>query len=257
MGTIDNDAVQRKRKYPNLDALILDDDFRKHVAMYETGDPEPLLTIGIALLRDDWEAPAGLVRSLEENLSIFLPPLSVQQRRSLAANLLNGRVQFLNTVSELGLARHYRDLSWQVRLAEPLPTGKDVDLFMAQSGQERWLDVINAAPSEWEGAGFAPLVPNDFEMRLVEKVVDKFQTKFREAIDAGWTGSAWVALDFTKNDAILLAVTVQNLNLIDCKSLDAFASDVLRRCPGLSGVVYYTYDAREPKASWVREYKCP
>jgi len=258
MSTCKSNALQRKRKYSTLNILLSDEALLKHITKYETGDVEPLLTVGTALLRDDWPprfTPAGLLHALEENLSLFVPHLNEKQRSCLAANLLNGRVQFLNTVSELGLARHYLERAWEVRLAEPLPCGKDVDLYMISGGETRWLDVINAAPNEWEGDGFSPLLPVDFEMHLVDKVTDKFQSKFCKAIYAGWVGAPWVALDFTKNDAISVAVTLQER--IGSNTLAGFAGVVLQQCPKLAGVIYYTYYANQPKAFWVREFKRP
>jgi hypothetical protein len=182
MSSVEDEAVSRKRKYPTVNALITDGDLCHHVGRYETGAPEVLLTLGTALLRDHDPAPlpaAGLLASLEDNLSVFVPGLSAEKQRDISANLLNGRIQFLNTLSELGLARYYVKLGWCVRLAEPLPAGqKDVDLFMSRSGDVRWLDVVNAAPNEWEGDGFVPPLPNDFETRLVNKVAQKFTSKF-------------------------------------------------------------------------------
>ncbi len=138
MSSIEDEAVRRKRKYPTIDALITDDDLRLHIQRYETGASESLLTFGTALLRDHRSAPlpaAGLLTSLEENLSMFIPDFLLEKRRDISANLLNGRVQFLNTLSELGLARHYVNRGWCVQLAEPLPTGrKDVDLLMSLGG---------------------------------------------------------------------------------------------------------------------------
>lgn len=259
MSSIEDEAVRRKRKYPTINALITDHDLRLHVRRYETGTPDLLLTFGTALLRDHHPAPlpaVGLLTSLEENLSMFIPGLSLEKRRDISANLLNGRIQFLNTLSELGLARHYAKLGWCVRLAEPLPTGrKDVDLRMSLGVGVRWLDVVNAAPNEWEGDGFVPPIPKDFETRLVDKVVQKFTSKFRATIDAGWTGAPWVALDFTKNDGIAMGVTV--LGLIGSRKLEDFADEVLRRCPDLAGVVYFTYYATETRADWVREWRRP
>jgi hypothetical protein len=257
MSSVEDEAVSRKRKYPTVNALITDGDLCHHVGRYETGAPEVLLTLGTALLRDHDPAPlpaAGLLASLEDNLSVFVPGLSAEKQRDISANLLNGRIQFLNTLSELGLARYYVKLGWCVRLAEPLPAGqKDVDLFMSRSGDVRWLDVVNAAPNEWEGDGFVPPLPNDFETRLVNKVAQKFTSKFQTAINAGWTGAPWVALDFTKNDGIAVGVTL--LGLIRSRKLNDFADKVLRRCPGLAGVVYFTYHATKTEASWVREWR--
>jgi hypothetical protein len=256
MSSIEDEAVSRKRKYPTINALITDHDLRLHVGRYETGASDVLLTFGTALLRDHHPAPlpaAGLLASLENNLSVFIPGLCPEKQRDISANLLNGRIQFLNTLSELGLARYYVKLGWCVRLAEPLPTGpKDVDLFMSLGADVRWLDVVNAAPNEWEGDGFVPPIPDDFEMRLVDKVVQKFTSKFQAAIDVGWTGAPWVALDFTKNDGIARGVTV--LGLIGLHKLKDFADEVLRRCPDLAGVVYFTYHATETEARWVREW---
>jgi hypothetical protein len=112
------------------------------------------------------------------------------------------------------------------------------------------MDVVNAAPNEWEGDGFVPILPEDIEFRLIDKVVSKFEGKFREALNAGWKEPAWVALDFTKNDGIAMGVTM--LGLIGSKKLDTFASDVLKRCSDMAGLVYFTYFGSE--AHWVREF---
>jgi hypothetical protein len=144
-------------------------------------------------------------------------------------------------------------MGWQVRLAEQLPVGtKDVDLYIKLRGELRWLDVLNSAPNEWEGDGFTPVLPVDCELRLVDKIVQKFEAKFREAINGGWKGSPWVALDFTKHDGIARAVTM--LGFVGSKKLDGFATVVLSRCPELSGLVYFTYYASQGKAYWVSEF---
>ncbi|MCD4652501.1 hypothetical protein K8T06_01035 [bacterium] len=252
----EKDALLRKRKYPAIDSLIEDEKLIENVRRFETDDQDVLLTLGTALLRDHHPSPlpAGrLIRSLEDNLSAFVPSLDEDEKKVLAAELLNGRIQFLNTLSELGLARYYLDDTWNTSLAVRIPgVLKNVDIYLEKESESRWLDVINAEPKEWEYAGFAPMAPADLEMRLVDKIERKFASKFKEAVDNGWKGDAWIGLDFTKNDSITKAVTL--MRIIGSRTLDEFASEIFRRCPELKGIVYFTYYASEIKAHWVREF---
>lgn len=204
-----NDAVSRKRRYPTIDSLISDEALRDYVfkshdlisALREYGkgltEPPPY-TFLIALLTDHYLLPlpsAGLMRSLEENLSIFEPSLNDNQRQSLVRQLLNPYNektkdnQFINTLSELGLARYYNDAGWQVRLAEPIPsTNKNVDRLLNMGRETRWLDVDNSVQEPSDVDGFGPMSPTDLEYRLIDKVARKYDDKFQTAINNGWSG---------------------------------------------------------------------
>lgn len=255
--TFDSEALlQRKRKYRTLDAMISDENLLDNVRKFETGTEEGALTLGRALLRDHHPPPfpsGKPIRSLEENLAIFAPSLTAEGQADLARNLLNGSVQFLNTLAELGLARRYRDQGWTVRLAQLLPGGqKDVDMLLGCSAEERWLDVLNAAAHETAVDGFAPLLPPDLEFRLLDKVVDKFRKKFQQAIQQGWSADAWVALDITKHDDLNVAMHL--LALTGSNKLDLLAAEVLALCPDLCGVVYFLFDASNISPHWVKEF---
>lgn len=250
----DRDALLlNKQKYPVLDELIKDETFLDKVGEEQTGDTRTHLTLVTALrfVNDPPPLPsAGVIRSLEENLSIFVPSMSKKQKSTLAANLLNGSCQFLNTLSELALARHYHDRGWKTKLAYQLsPDKKDVDLFVEKDGQSHAIEVLNAAPSECEVNGFAPVLPSDFQFRLMDKIVQKYDKKFSHAIKKGWNGNAWIALDITKNDGVAVGVTISS-----DERLREFACEALRQCKQLSGVMYFTYCAAKPTIHWRRAF---
>jgi hypothetical protein len=233
------------------------EDVRNNVSRYYSKDDRCLLTLGTALLLDHLGKPMpfeGLMQSLEANLNRFLHSLDVAKKSKLRLKLLNGRNQFLNTISELALANYFLDAGYTVKLDELLaPSAKDADLHLVHGGETRWIDVINAAPHEWQGEGFGPFRPHDFAFRLRDKVLDKYKDKFAPAVAAGWCGDAWIALDFTKNDSLALAML--SSSLVGDKPLAEFAQDIFTQQPGIRGVVYYTHyvDTRSPH--WVQEFR--
>lgn len=251
------EALIRKRKYPTLNALITDYALRENVRKSKIDNVEPPFTLGLAILHDEhpdgWPGQ-GLVQSLEENLSIFVHTLNDnKKKKDIADHLLNKDIQFLNTLSELGLARHYNQNGYQVRLAEVLaPSEKDADIYICKGDEHRWIEVLNAAHEELEIDGFSPMFNAEFGRRLIDYVVLKYNEKFQTAIDKGWNGCPWVALDFIKNDDIAREVAlhemVGNMTLEDC------AAKIRSNCPGLAGVVYYTYYAYENKPYFVKEF---
>jgi hypothetical protein len=214
---------------------------------------EKLLTLGTALLFDCFNGLATqILRSLEANLAHFRPKLGGKKRKHLANNLLNGRDQFLNTLSELGLARKLSMEGRTIDLAQPFHDGsRDVDVADSTEGSERFIEVVNLAPVEVNVNGFGPAV-SDEAKRLVTTVTKKYQSKFGKAIAEDWDGPIWIALDIIKNDMVAISATIGSLREPDF--LSSFARAVLRDCPKLRGVLYYTHYAYEESAFWVKEF---
>ena len=122
------EAQNRKRRYPSLNAVISDADLEKHVEKYGL-EKDKLLTLGSALLYDRFEGIGSqILRALNANLAHFFPILNDKKIKQISANLLNGRDQFLNTLSELGLARSLSMRGRTITLVESFHNGKkDVD----------------------------------------------------------------------------------------------------------------------------------
>jgi len=246
------EALAAKKRYVTLDLVIPDGDLKTHVERYGP-EGERLLTLEAVLLFDGFGGLASqILRSLEANLAHFHPRLDEKKSKHLADNLLNGRDQFLNTLSELGLARRLSMQGMTIDLAQPFHDGsRDVDVADSTKGSERFIEVVNLAPVKTTVNGFAPDISEEVK-RLVTTVTGKYQSKFGKAIAEGWDGPMWIALDIIKNDMAAISATIGSLREPDF--LSSFALAVLRSCPKLHGILYYTHYAYEEAAFWLKEF---
>lgn len=246
------DLQKIKRGFPCVDGLISDDLLSEHIKKYSPSMNDELFTLGLAL-QSYKVGFIDIISPLENNLSLFMPNMNDQQKRSLQNSLLNGAVQFLNTLSELGIARYYKNNGWSVQMFCPLvPTGKDADMFLQRDGETRALDVINAAPQESEVDGSAPLEPPGTKFRLVDKIKLKYSKKFQEAINEGWKGSPWIAIDISKNDDLFVAVCTNNITL---EKLEHLKEEIFHECPHLAGVSYFGYYTDRQEAFIIKEFR--
>lgn len=101
------DAIQMKHNFPNINKLITDNALDKHLCKFGGREVVPKLTLGTALLLSPC---SNFSKVLEEQLSLMLP--FIKRSGMLAKNLCNDSDQFLNTMSELGLAVRLKQDGW-------------------------------------------------------------------------------------------------------------------------------------------------
>lgn len=256
-----NDAVAAKRKFPVIDRLVLDRQLDQH--LFDFGGLAPdseTLTLGRALLLEE-RCPdfLSVARSLEFQLQSLASRTYRNRIKTQVKHLLNGDLQFLNTVSEFALALRLQADGWGVELAHVFDdTGKDVDVLAVKGGDARFVEVINLAPEPMSDSldGFMPMPGSGpLNPKLLAKVVDKYKTKFKAAIDAGWKGKAWVALDYAKmHDLSVDLLFRRALTAQDWPRL--LAAEAGRRCPALGGVIYYWSTATHPYSSPIEWCAC-
>jgi hypothetical protein len=170
----------------------------------------------------------------------------------LRDNLLNGDAQFLNTLSELALARWYGDNGWSVSFFVPLPDGKNVDIRVEKDAEERYIEVLNSQIDEADIQGFFSMAEagKDIDFRLRDKITRKYGDKFEKTVNDGWRGTPWIALDFAKNDRLLLVVYSND-------HLAKSAGRIFNAIPNIAGVVYYASYGDSPRPDLVREFRNP
>lgn len=244
------DPLVAKRRYHTLDRIVSDSDLTLHLERYGS-DKETLLTLGACLIFDLGGLGTKILNALESNLAHFNPHLDRKKRKHVSDNLLNGRDQFLNTLSELGLARRLSDQGRVIHLAHPFHDGnRDVDIADCTPGSEKLIEVVNLAAQEADIHGFAPSFSEETS-RLVNTISKKYRKKFGKALDEGWNGPIWIALDIIKNDLVAISAVLGPLTQPDF--FERFGSTVFSSCPKLQGIIYYTHYAYNDAAFWVKE----
>ena len=243
--TLFTKAIAHKRAFQHLNCLLEDKQLQEHFAKYPDQWQSTRLTLTSVLVHN-----SPLLTHLEENLKLFTYKLSPRQKRDLSVNLLNGSNQFLHTLSELGLARAFYESGWQVELAVQFwdKSKKDVDLRVKKDITEALIEVINLQANELHirRDGFFGLsAPNVLHYNLIDKVVEKYKSKFQEAIQNGWSGPAYIALDISKDDALQFGLAFREGPLRE-EWQGRCAAEVVQYCPGLHGVIYYYHSADEP-----------
>jgi hypothetical protein len=207
-----------------------------------------------------WFFNLPLLSHLEENLELFTCNLRPKQKKELSDHLLNGSGQFLHTLSELGLARAFHESGWQIDLAVKIGNrhSKDVDIRIKKDIKEALIEVVNLQANELHinpSLPFFPLTPpNVLDDKLINNVVGKYKCKFQEAIQNGWSGPAYLAVDVSKNEPLYVSLRLREERLGEDWQAQC-AVEVVKRCPGLHGVIYYFYSADKPAAhsiSWKR-----
>ncbi len=235
-------AIKVKRTHPSIDMLVSDTALHDHLWSRGGLDGSHKLTLGTALALN-----SPIAGSLEIQLVALLPHMWQGRTKPLIDNLLNDSEQFRNTRAELGFAMWLLGQGAQVRLGEVFHDGKDVDVVVSDGISERFVDVISLA-SETVGAhdGFADLDPDrSVAKQMWGKVVTKYNTKFKAAKEAGWDGSAWVALNYAQNESLFLEQWLRTL-LGKPAWQDEVAEEIKKRAPELDGVVYFAYMGNVP-----------
>jgi hypothetical protein len=243
-------AIEVKRRYAVINRLVSDSQLEKHLEKWGAG-LEYTMTFGRALLSEA-VAPGFLpvAAALEEQLQALETCVAGNRTGTLVKNLLNGP-QFLNTLSELALARRLQLDGWQVELASPFHDGKkDADVRVSRDGAERYVELVNLAPEPMTESieGFLPLPGSEpLDPKLLDKVVEKYETKFKPALDAGWKGEAWIALDHSKKHDLTAELLFRGpFTGTDWRA--QLAASIGSKCPELRGVVYSRSTAVTPAA---------
>jgi hypothetical protein len=71
---------------------------------------------------------------------------------------------------------------------------------------------------------------------LIDKVVEKYKSKLQEAIQNGWSGPAYIALDVSKDDALQFGLAFREGPCGE-EWQGRCAAEVVNYCPGLHGVI--------------------
>ncbi len=244
------DAIRMKRNFPNINELIKDNTLDKHLRKFGGREviPKNKLTLGTALL-----SSSCVAKALEEQLSCMLP--FINSKGKLSKNLCNDSDQFLNTMSELGLAVRLKQDGWSVKICEIFYKEKDVDVLVSKDNAKRFIEVTNLTPepsSSYKSVdGFMPMPGSTpLDPKLVNKVVTKYRSKFKDAIDDGWSGEAWIALDIAKKDELNIDLTFRT-SLTGQKWWMDCIRQITAECPRLAGVLYYWYSAEQIAAEQI------
>jgi len=230
-----------------------------------------------------------LLFPLEADLEALWDVIPASKRKSLAGNLLNGRIQFLNTMSELALARSLKERGLEVALFSELPhSAKDADIVIRLGQNLLYLEVTNhwpecsslasdttTAPSAELDTAAAEtnqsdvdklldevLLDTDFSpiptptFKLAGKVTHKFSMKFESEPEIRSTGRAWVAIDFGKDHNQFLAALTQ---LITSKNAGyaMLAKDIFKANPEIGGVLFYCLVPNDHPACQPRVHMIP
>lgn len=243
------DAIDWKRRFPSIDAIVSDAALRQAVRndTYANDVNAPLTFLSCLLIGDIPESfpAAQTLKALNANLEVLNVPGMIRQPRRLCDKLLNPP-QFLNTFAEIALARALLSRGFSVRLEEKFFEQRDADLLVELKGETAYVEVTNLASRPIEsGRVFAGDVANVTDRDVIfRKISTKFREKFEEPQSQGWSGSAWVAIDVAKYDQQNLNAVFQSLFRPYWK--DELSELLLERCPGLSGaIVFRSYPSSE------------
>lgn len=237
-------AISRKREYHSVDRLVDDNRLERAISndISVLADDAPL-TLPSCLASEVPEPfpPIPTLRALDENLRELLAVDAIRQPVQLAKKLLNKHSQFLNTLSELALARELVKQGWCVKLEEKFfDSKKDVDIFSVRQGEKNFIEVTNLAPEELPANMRSGIVSEICDRdKVVGKIVAKYQKKFMEPLKRGWCGRAWVAIDVSKNHTQDISILMQSL-VRDNWWVDELAAHVWHKCPDLTGVIVYS-----------------
>ena len=238
------EAVAAKRRLTTLDGVLTDNQLDRHLWKWGgkkvAESPVSKLTLGTALLvRPD------IAAAIDHQLKVLSPLVYQGRVPNLVKQLLNDTEGLLNTWSELGLAMRLLEDGWSVEIGRVFHGNKDVDVRAERDGDVRFVDVINFAPVPIEDTmhGFQSMPGSTpLEPKLKDKVQEKVGTKFAKARAAGWIGSAWVAVDYSKYHG--LDIDLQFRQLFTGEDWrDKLAAELATTAAGLDGVIYYSFGA--------------
>lgn len=233
-------AIEAKGTFRWLDRLVPD----AALARVLERDPEanelagPLTFAGCLLhhhYRDPFSPHRTLV-ALDSNLGALWD--KIDKPGQLRNKLLNPG-QFLNTISELALARTLRDCNYEVTLEYEFAESRDADVLASKNGHDYHIDVTNLAGRPLASGrtiwgSMSEVTERDI---VIKKIATKFRKKFEGPLSRGWCGHPWIALDVAKNDLENVETVLRQFTHPTwCEDLKAILH---RECPTLEGALIY------------------
>lgn len=132
---------------------------------------------------------------------------------------------------------------WNVEIDHIFHGQKDVDVRAEMDGEVRFIDVLSMAPNPLHesSSGFYPMPGSrPLDPKLRAKPQEKFDIKFQEAKAAGWSGSAWVAMNIARDDDNLIEASFRRM--LTGQDWQADLAGMLKReASGLDGVIYFAH----------------
>jgi hypothetical protein len=249
--------IEVKRKYRWLDDLLPDTALARAIGADPTAaDPNGPLTLVGCLVNHHYQEsfpPRPTLMALNGNLGALRD--KIKKPGQLRKKLMNPS-QFLNTISELALARTLLDNGYEITVEYEFAEKRDVDIFASKSGDDYHIDVTNlAARAIRSDTVLFESVSKESKYDLViKKIATKFREKFEGPLERGWIGHAWIALDVAKNDLENVKTFVQ------CLTRPTWADEIRAilcyECPTLEGALLYRSDATATHVDIVYCLKC-
>lgn len=272
MEVVKERAISRKREYDAINRFVTDRMIKRTIIRTKTIDDQLTLLNCLTSDAPEYFAPLNTLHALDENLKELDKTGAIKQPKKLGMKLLNRSEQFLNTLSELTLARALIKRGYSVFLEEKFFDDKDADIFASYQGEDSYIEAAGLAfdtsapvsvasedeDSYIEGAGLAlpplyarscsRLVPEiGSEDLVVAKIVGKYQNKFEIAYKNGWQGHSWVALDVSKNHEQDISASL-NPHFFDASWVENLAKHIRGECPHLTGIIVYSTRPNETHA---------
>lgn len=242
MVNLEAKALAAKRQYHWLNELILDTSISRALRNYSEASDQSLTLVGCLLGIDVPEPfpPRPTLAALNSNLERLQS--AITKPGQLRKKLINPD-QFLNTISELALARTLLDDGYDLTIEYEFAERRDVDIFAHKLGRELYIDATNLCSRSMRSteivAGAVSEVFDDD--RIVEKIVTKFREKFEGPLQRGWVGHPWGALDVAKDDLEKIRSAFQRI------FRDSWQTEIRnllqKECPALEGALIYLSDA--------------
>jgi hypothetical protein len=233
-------VIEMKRNFYWLDKLLPDSSLIRALERDpKAEDPAGPITLAGCLNHCDYPVPFPphpALLALDSNLAVLWNRIDKPSR--LRNKLLNPE-QFLNTISELALARTLHDDGYEITLEFAFAERRDADVLATKSGRDYHIEVTNLASRPIiSGTTIAGSVREVAEYDLiVEKIITKFRDKFEGPLDRGWHGHAWIALDVAKNDEENVHLVLQRFSRPTWR--DELKAILCRECSTLEGALVY------------------
>lgn len=162
-------------------------------------------------------------------------------RKTLARKLLN-KSQFLNTFSELALARTLLQTRASIELDFKFFENRDVDIHVQADSCRIFIEVVNLGLHAESDIPTNSVVGGSIRVgqpnaTITNKIKDKFQEKFAKAVYAGWKGFAVIAIDLGKRHQHDLEMMIRKT--FEPNWLVPTADELSTECPGLGAIMTY------------------
>jgi len=250
METVKERIISRKHEYDAINRIVTDSMVERAINRTPSiTEIDGQLTLLNCLASDvpEYFAPLNTLHALNANLRKIHDAGAIRQPGQLARKLLNGMEQFLNTLSELALARTLIEQGYSVQLEEKFFDNKDADIFAVYQGENSYIEATGLAPTPLcAGISSRQVSETGSEDLVVAKVVRKYQSKFEVAYNNGWQEHSWVALDVSKNHEQDILISLKTF--ISDVWVENLTKHIRCECPHLTGVIVYSTRPNETHA---------